>query len=113
YAGRLVAAPEVAAHVLEDLPGVQPDPLRPGPLLFVDTAGKGWEEERSGDDPSTRNPGQAARVAAEVRRLLGRGVAPTDVAVITPYDAQVRLLRELLGPERGRGLEVGTVDGFQ
>src|SRR5262249_2549497 len=59
-------------------------------------------------DPSTRNPGQAERTAAEVRRLLGRGVGPEDVAVITPYDAQARLLRSLLP-----GIEVGTVDGFQ
>jgi predicted DNA helicase len=112
YGGRLVAAPEVAAHRLEDL-GVAADPLRPGPLVFLDTAGKGWTDERAGDDPSTSNPGQAERVAAEVRRLLGRGLVPTDAAVITPYDAQVRLLRELLAAEVDAGLEVGTVDGFQ
>jgi hypothetical protein len=105
YGGRLVAAPAVAAHRLEDL-GVAADPLRPGPLVVIDTAGTGWSEEN--DDPSTRNPGQAERTAAEVRRLLGRGVAPGDLAVITPYDAQARLLRELLP-----GVEIGTVDGFQ
>lgn len=112
YGGRLVAAPSVAHHTLEDL-GAEPDPLRPGPLVLVDTAGKGWEERRAGDDPSTSNPRQGERTAAEVRRLLSRRVAPTDVAVITPYDAQVRLLRELLDPELRQGLEVGTVDGFQ
>lgn len=112
YGGQLVAAPSVAAHTLEDL-GVAPDPLRPGPLLMVDTAGKGWEERRVGDDPSTSNPAQAARTAAEVRRLLGRGVAPADVGVITPYDAQVRLLRGLLDAEVRAGVEVSSVDGFQ
>jgi superfamily I DNA and/or RNA helicase len=40
-------------------------------------------------------------------------VAPGDLAVISPYDAQVRLLRALLAEERAAGLEVGTVDGFQ
>lgn len=112
YGGRLVAAPSVAHHTVEDL-GAEPDPLRPGPLVLVDTAGKGWEERRAGDDPSTSNPRQGERTAAEVRRLLSRGVAPADVAVITPYDAQVRLLRELLDPEVRQGVEVGTVDGFQ
>jgi ATP-dependent RNA/DNA helicase IGHMBP2 len=107
YGGRLVAAPEVAAHRLEDL-GVLPDPLRPGPFHFVDTAGKGWSDERGDDDPSTRNPAQAARVAAEARRLLARGLPASDLAVIAPYDAQVRLLRDEL-PD----VEVGTVDGFQ
>src|SRR5262249_21309230 len=105
YEGRLVAAPDVAAHRLEDLPGVVADPLRPGPLVFVDTAGKGWGETRSGDAPSPGNPGAAARVAAEVRRILSRGLPPADLAVIAPYDAQVRLLRDALAPELGRGLE--------
>ena len=113
YAGTLVAAPEVAGHVLEGLPGVRADPLRPGPLVFLDAAGAGWEEERAEGDPSTRNPRQAERMTREVRRLLSRGLDPRDAAVIAPYDAQVRLLRELLREEIGAGLEVGTVDGFQ
>ncbi len=131
YAGRLVAAAAVAGWTLEDL-GALPDPLRPGAVWFVDTAGTDWTEERAladepspaasltsipaqraFGDPSTRNRGHADRVAAEVRRLLSRGVAPADVAVIAAYDAQVRLLRERLAAERAAGLELGTVDGFQ
>ncbi len=113
YAGKLRAAPEVAARVLHELPGVVEDPARPGPLVFLDTAGKGWTEYRSEDQPSTSNPGQAERVAAEVRRLLQRGLSPRELAVITPYDAQVKLLREQLRDALDAGLEVGTVDGFQ
>ncbi|MCA9514259.1 MAG: AAA family ATPase, partial [Myxococcales bacterium] len=113
YGGRLVAAPHVAAHRLEELAGVAADLLRPGPLAVVDTAGKGFAEALVGDDKSTSNPDQADRVAAEVRRLLGRGLAASDCAVITPYDAQARALRERLAAELARGLEIGTVDGFQ
>ena len=112
YGGRLRAAPEVAEHTLEDL-GAASDPLRPGVLVFIDTAGTGWGEERAGDDPSTANPAMAARTAAEVRRLLSRGVVASDAAVITPYLAQVRLLRGALRGEVDAGLEVDTVDGFQ
>jgi superfamily I DNA and/or RNA helicase len=112
YGGRLEAAPAVAAHTLEEL-GVAPDPARPGPLVFIDTVGTGWSEERAEDDPSTHNAGHAERTAEEARRLLARGLAPADLAVITPYDAQVRLLRGLLAAERAAGLEIGTVDGFQ
>ena len=36
-----------------------------------------------------------------------------DLALIAPYDAQVRLLRERLASEVAAGLEIGTVDGFQ
>ncbi|MSP71295.1 MAG: AAA family ATPase [Myxococcales bacterium] len=113
YHGALVAAPEVADQLLSDLPGLSDDPLRPGPLLFVDTAGTGFSEERSEGDPSTFNPQMAARTVLEVERVLERGLSPTDLAVITPYEAQARLLRTLLADARRRGLEIGTIDGFQ
>jgi ATP-dependent RNA/DNA helicase IGHMBP2 len=126
YDARLFAAPAVAAHTLDDL-AVAPDPLRGRPLWLVDTAGKDWIEERTDFDPggslnnapafqfdpSTFNPGNAERVAAEARRLLSRGLPPTEIAIIAAYSAQARRLRELLRAERAAGLEIGTVDGFQ
>ena len=125
YGGKLRAAPAVAAHTLEEL-GALPDDARPGPFVLIDSAGKDWTERRGSGgqangestehddaDPSTYNPGHAERVAAEARRLLSRGLAPQDVAVIAAYDAQVRRLRQLLAAERASGLMVGTVDGFQ
>jgi ATP-dependent RNA/DNA helicase IGHMBP2 len=126
YEGKLIAAPDVAHHVLADL-GVEPDPVRNKPVWLIDTAGKDWLEERtdfepSGSlnnlpafhiDPSTFNSGNALRIAAEVRRLLSRGLPATDIAVIAAYSAQARHLRDLLKVERAAGLEVGTVDGFQ
>lgn len=35
-----------------------------------------------------------------------------DIGVITPYSAQVGLLRDLRGDDYA-GLEISTVDGFQ
>jgi len=126
YDSRLRASPEVIAHRLEDI-GVAPDPLRGKPLWLIDTAGKDWMEARTDFDPgsslnnapafqfdpSTFNVGNAERVAAEARRLLSRGLPPTDLAIIAAYSAQARRLRELLRVERAAGLEIGTVDGFQ
>jgi ATP-dependent RNA/DNA helicase IGHMBP2 len=134
YQERLRAAPAVAAHTLEEL-AVTPDPLRARPLWLVDTAGKDWPEQRTLGrlrdfpdyepgtsytnipvirfDPSTFNPANAERVAAEARRLLSRGLPPTEIAIIAAYSAQARRLRELLRAERAAGLEIGTVDGFQ
>jgi ATP-dependent RNA/DNA helicase IGHMBP2 len=63
YEGKLVAAPQVAAHRLEGL-GAREDPLRDAPLVFLDTAGTGWEEKREGEDPSTSNPGEACASCA-------------------------------------------------
>lgn len=112
YSGKLTAHPDVADHTLEEL-GYQEDPVRFGPLVFIDAAGKGWEEARDEEDPSTSNPEQATRTTAEVRRILSRGVPAHDIAVITPYRTQVTLLRSLLEQERDAGLEISTVDGYQ
>src|SRR6266542_1063982 len=80
---------------------------------MVDTAGMGLEEETPPGSDSKQNPGEAELVAAEVARLLALGLAPEAIAVISPYDAQVQRLRQLLAAEVERGLEVDTVDGFQ
>ena len=50
-------------------------------------------------------------VAAKVRGACSEaGVPPAAIAVIAPYAAQVRLLRERLAMP---GLEIDSVDGFQ
>jgi superfamily I DNA and/or RNA helicase len=112
YEGKLTAAAEVRDQRLEGL-AVRADPARPEPLVFLDTAGMGFSEERSDDDPSTKNPGQAERVAVEVERLLARGLPARSLGVIAPYHAQVRVLRERLRSACEQGLEIATVDGFQ
>ena len=100
YGGRLRAHPSVAQHALDE-----------APLEVIDTAGRGFEETTPEGSESKANAGEAELAAAEVERLLARGVPARDVAVIAPYDAQVQLLRQRLSahPE----LEVDTVDGFQ
>jgi superfamily I DNA and/or RNA helicase len=102
YGGALRAHPDVADHAIDDRP-----------LLFVDTAGRGFEDESPEGSDSRHNPGEAALAAREVEGILALGVAPGDVAVISPYDAQVQRLRQLLAARLDEGLEVDTVDGFQ
>ncbi|MBI4612579.1 MAG: AAA family ATPase [Planctomycetes bacterium] len=102
YGGKLRAHPAVANQTIDG-----------APLVFVDTAGRGFEEEAHAGSDSKANPGEAALVASEVLRILALGVPAGEVAVISPYDAQVQSLRELLRAEEGEGLEVDTVDGFQ
>ena len=100
YGGRLRAHPSVAGHALDE-----------APLEVIDTAGRGFDEETPEGSESKVNPGEAELAAAEAQRLLDRGVAPWDIAVIAPYDAQVQLLRQHLAAHTD--LEVDTVDGFQ
>lgn len=113
YQGRLVADPSAASRRLEDLPGVTRDPSRASPWVFVDTTGAGSEELIDEESLSTSNELHAGLAAVEVERLLARGLAAQDIAAITPYGAQVRLLRRLLADAVRAGLEIGTVDGFQ
>jgi superfamily I DNA and/or RNA helicase len=95
---------------LRDLSGVQANPLTETPVQFIDTAGAGFDEEVEPDGESRLNPSEARLVARKVRALLEAGVAAADVAVIAPYAAQVRRLREELDVP---GLEIDSMDGFQ
>jgi superfamily I DNA and/or RNA helicase len=110
YDSSLVADGSVREHLLKDLPDCQPLPLTTAALTFIDTAGAGYDEELEPDGESRRNPQEAEIVGKQVQLLLDAGVSPRDIAVIAPYAAQVRLLREQLASE---GLEIDTVDGFQ
>lgn len=110
YRGQLLADPSVAAHLASELEGVAADDLTAAPLVFVDTAGTGWEEELDEMLQSRSNRGEAELAARLARRLLEAGLPPRQLAVLTPYTAQVRLIKSLL---RVPGLEVGSVDGFQ
>ena len=99
YGGKLRAHASVAHHALDD-----------APLVFIDTAGRGFEEETPQDSESKRNSGEAELAAAQARSLLP-AVGPQQIAVISPYDAQVQKIRALLADVPA--VEVDTVDGFQ
>src|SRR5215468_6826362 len=86
YGGELRAHPSVAGRTLATvLPGAT---LDAPPLLFLDSAGKGWEEVAPERGQSLENPGEAEVIVARARALLAAGLPPTEVAVITPYRAQ-------------------------
>lgn len=110
YEGSLVADASVRGHLLSDIPDVDHTPLTDSPLLWIDTAGAGYEEELEPDGQSKLNPGEANVIVELVRQLVDAGIQGDEIAIIAPYAAQVRLLRSRLDLE---GLEIDTVDGFQ
>ena len=110
YEGRLQADPSVQEHRLCELEGVQAGPLSETPVEYIDTAGAGYDEEKEPDGESRLNPSEADLVARKVQAILEIGVRPEDIAVIAPYAAQVRRLRQKLDVP---GLEIDSVDGFQ
>lgn len=110
YDGELVADASVREHRLADLSGIAPQEPESPIIEFWDTAGAEWHEELEPDGESKRNPQEAVWVVNQVKHFLTAGVEAEQIAVIAPYAAQVRLLRNRLQLD---GLEVDTVDGFQ
>jgi len=98
------------------------------PMLLVDTAGcLGMEELQGKDGPgggkgtagtmlreSKSNPGEADVVLKHLLALRTLGVPAADIAVVTPYNAQVALISALVsGSGVLAGIEVRSVDSFQ
>lgn len=110
YENTLQADPSVAGHLLCDLPNMAATDVTETPLSFIDTAGASFDEELGADGESRFNPREAEFAAQQVAVLLAAGLSPSDIAVISPYAAQVRVLRESM-PDTA--VEVDTVDGFQ
>ncbi len=113
YGNKLQAHPSVAKHKLfaED-----------APLLFVDTAGCGWEERT--DNTSTRNTEEAVflvKLLMQQVTQLAQYYTPESfpsIAVISPYKQQVEALKEMVqqAPDLqiyGTKIAVNTIDSFQ
>ncbi|BBY62540.1 TM0106 family RecB-like putative nuclease [Mycolicibacterium helvum] len=74
------------------------------------------------DGSSTDSREEAEAILAEITRMLGsawtdedgtRELSPADVLIVTPYNAQVVLLRRLLDAAGLSEVQAGTVDKFQ
>ncbi|CAI5978936.1 unnamed protein product [Closterium sp. NIES-65] len=115
YQSLLSAHASVASHGLPDLPGVVSGPVTEARLVLVDTTGcDDVEEQREEEGESLRNEGEARVVVAHVRRLLEAGVDAGDIGIVTPYSAQVGLLKSFREDSRQLArVEISTVDGFQ
>ncbi len=113
YHNTLLAHPAVANHLLCDLPGVTPTELTTVPVYFIDTAGADHQETQEVEGESRCNAGEAQIVQRKITQLCEAGLSANQIAVISPYTAQVRLLREQLIALVDQGLEIGSIDGFQ
>jgi superfamily I DNA and/or RNA helicase len=110
YDGSLLADSSVSHALLNSLPGVVENELTNCPVHFIDTAGASYDEEVETNSDSRFNQKEAELVVNKIFSLRESGLSSQQIAVITPYSAQARLLREkLVDPE----IEIDSVDGFQ
>ncbi|PBK66380.1 P-loop containing nucleoside triphosphate hydrolase protein [Armillaria solidipes] len=120
YESKLESHDSVASHLLSDVVQAEGDEetikeVLETPVVFFDTAGCEYFErlEGDGDEGSRCNENEATVVKQWIDKLTSMGVLASQIAVITPYQAQVTLLTSLLRPQYGSALEIGTVDGMQ
>jgi superfamily I DNA and/or RNA helicase len=127
---RGLALPDDAAAATDEAPQWA------GPLVFIDTAGTGFEEKTnrtvardSARRASKYNPEEGLLLREHLLRLLRHFPYPDQapsIGVLSPYREQVLFLEELfrddalLAPmldptllKAGKGLIVNTIDGFQ
>lgn len=111
YESKLVAAESVKQRLLKELEyEVKDTEDTCEPLIFIDTQGGDFPEKSEEDDKdrptkgrgsllgeSKSNEMEAALVRQHVRQLIDAGLRPEDIAVVTPYNAQVRTLTPFLG----------------
>lgn len=109
YGGKLIAAESVACNRLYDLEHVERNSITESTVYWIDTLGDMFPEFKEEDAFSTKNEGECRLVKDYLSKLLDSGVKPEEVGVISPYAAQVGILKKEL-PEK---VEVSTVDGFQ
>jgi len=90
-----------------------PWPREEFPVAFV-PVNHGVEMD---DGVSKLNEAEAAAACDAVSALIDGGCPPSEIAVVTPYAAQVRLIRrltrKLLGQRGPPFVEVSSTDGFQ
>jgi uncharacterized protein len=101
--------PDVCAYISAEFyeGRLEPDPRTSGYTTQLGTGLRFVPVEH--EDRKQESPEEVAAVVERVRGLRAAGVAADRIMVVSPYNAQVNLLRESL-PERVR---VGTVDKFQ
>ena len=107
YEGKLQASARMPQHRCDEQA-----------LLFIDTAGRGFEEEQAPGSESSLNKEEACFVIERVEELLANH-PDYSIGIIAPYRAQVDQLitqmTERLGPNcfETNSITCATVDAFQ
>ena len=110
YEGRLMAAEQVEFHQL--------DIEQPESVVFIDTAGTGFEEQLNEKSKSRSNPDEFNILCEHLYQLLTAhdGKELPSIAVISPYREQVLYMQNTTAEDsrlQGTDIDVNTIDAFQ
>ncbi|TIB94811.1 P-loop containing nucleoside triphosphate hydrolase protein [Wallemia mellicola] len=126
YNSKLTAYEAVSKRTLMELPNVADNDTEKdevelsSPLVFIDTDGYDFferidsEELKKGavEEGSKYNENEVEIIKRKVQDLVHAGVRDSQIAIITPYQAQVGHLNNAVKPQFP-GCEIGSVDGVQ
>ncbi|TIC32179.1 P-loop containing nucleoside triphosphate hydrolase protein [Wallemia mellicola] len=126
YNSKLTAYEAVSKRTLMELPNVVDNDTEKdevelsSPLVFIDTDGYDFferidsEELKKGavEEGSKYNENEVEIIKRKVQDLVHAGVRDSQIAIITPYQAQVGHLNNAVKPQFP-GCEIGSVDGVQ
>lgn len=117
YKSMLKSHESVAEHLLCDLKGIENENTSV-PIVLIDTHGCDMPEmvlasdSNEEEDESKANDGEANIVSRYVAELINTNLKQEEIAVITPYNLQVELIKAKLHSKYPL-VEVKSVDGFQ
>jgi len=110
YQNKIENDPTVAAQTLSDEVSDE-YLLKNKPVIFVDTAGCGFEEILDEQSKSLYNP-QEANILEKIYTLLVQNVHTSiNIGIISPYSAQVQYLKNHIS--KTVHTETDTIDSFQ
>lgn len=110
YQGKLTAAASVADHQL----GME----HPSPVIFIDTAGTGFEEQFNEKTQSRYNPDEFQLLCEHLYQLISGhdNMEMPSIALISPYKEQVMYMQDAVAEDtkiKDFAIDINTIDGFQ
>lgn len=98
---------------LENLQALLPRNESRNPKQAVFFYGVIGAQQRSASSPSWLNPKEAEIIIGWLKKLTAHGINKNDVGVISPYQGQVRYIRDLITRLGMEQVKVGSVEEFQ
>jgi len=110
YNGQLLAAEEVKYHQLEITDNQ--------PVIYIDTAGCGFDEQSDKEQKSKMNPDEYGILREHLYQLTAayNALELPSIAIISPYREQVNYILEAIREDEklaDKNIEVNSIDGFQ